>query len=95
MPVVVGVDGHIGVPRRSFLNCDSDFFAGELGVGQSIVSADHSVGHAEFQKGGSATEGFADVASQFVCVARHHRQGAQPRDVVELLHSSVGSHSAP
>ena len=80
--VVVGVDGHIGVPRRSFLNCDRDLFDGELGVGQSIMSAHHSPCHAELQEGGSATEGFADVVPQLVRVARHHRQGAQARDVV-------------
>ncbi len=80
--VVVGVDGHIGVPCRSFLNCDSDLFHGELGVGQSIMCAHHSAGDAELQEGGSATEGFADVVSQLVRIARHHGEGAQARDVV-------------
>ena len=77
-----GRERHIGVPCRSFLNCNSDLFDGELGVGQSIMCAHHSAGHAELQEGGSATEGFADVVSQLVRVARHHGEGAQARDVV-------------
>ncbi len=80
--VVVGVNRHVGVPCRGFLDGDSDLLDGELGVGQPVVCAHHSAGHAELQERGSATEGFADVVPQLVRVARHHGQRAQARDVV-------------